>query len=88
MLSIFQEHVTLQTFRDHDSATGYAEIRSGTLKELEPWARQKNAQNQGVYATVNATDGKGREIKNITAIRAFFCDIDGLHSEAHKRQKA
>ena len=36
-----------------------------------------NAQRAGVFVTINATDGKGRETENIVRVRALFNDLDG-----------
>ena len=49
MLSIYQDNVTLQTFADHESATiEKAFIKSGNLKDLEPWAWQENEKGAGL----------------------------------------
>lgn len=89
MLSIYQDNVTLQTFADHEGATiEKAFIKSGNLQDLEPWAWQENEKGAGIYVTVNQTNGIWRKESAITKIRAFYVDIDGLTSEAHKAQKA
>ena len=89
MLSIYQDDVTLQTFADHESATiEKAFIKSGKLEDLEPWAWQENEKGAGIYVTVNQTDGTWRKENTITKVRAYYVDIDGLTSEAHKSQKA
>lgn len=87
MLSIWQHDVSLQTFADHPEAQGYAEIRHGTLKDLTPWAVGRNQAGFGVYVTVNRTDGKGRSIKNITGLRTWYTDIDGLPTDEQKHAK-
>lgn len=35
----------------------------------------------GVFVCINATDGQGREAKNITRVRAFAADLDGAPKE-------
>lgn len=88
MLSIYQGNVTLQTFADYEGARVQADIRSGPLAKLEPWARAENERGAGIYATVNETDGTWRNASTITRVRAYYCDLDGLTSEAHKAQRA
>lgn len=88
MLSIFNHDLTLQTFADSKSASVYAAIKSGTYEDLVEWAWQENEKGAGIFVTVNQTDGTWREENTITKIRAYFCDIDGLHSEQQKAQKA
>jgi hypothetical protein len=41
-----------------------------------------NRKGAGVYVTVNETDGKGRQKKNITRARALFTDLDGAPLES------
>lgn len=36
-----------------------------------------NADRAGVFVTINGTDGRGRKIENVTALRALFVDCDG-----------
>lgn len=42
-------------------------------------ARQR--EGYGVFVTINATNGQGRETKDITAVRAFAADLDGAPKE-------
>lgn len=88
MLSIWQDRVTLQTFADHEGAKGYAEIKHGTLADLEVWARERNKNGFGIYVTVNETDGTGRKVENITGVRTYYTDIDGIPTEEQKNAKA
>lgn len=87
MLSIWQNDVTLQSFADHEGAKGYPEIKHGTLQRLSAWAVERNQAGFGVYVTVNRTDGKGRKVENITGLRTWYTDIDGLNSEEEKNAK-
>ena len=45
-----------------------------------------NQQGAAVWVCVNETDGKGREAKNITRVRAVFADIDGQVNLAQLKQ--
>lgn len=49
----------------------------GSLEALEPVLRMYNQVfGYGIFATVNRTDGKGREEANITHLRSFYADFD------------
>ena len=70
---------TLQTF-DDTAAKRRAAARvhqvdpaNGALDALAGW----NAKGAGVFVTVNATDGTGRQAHNIVSVRALFVDLDG-----------
>lgn len=87
MLSIWQNQITLQSFADHEDVSGYPEIKHGTLAEYERWAKSRNRAGFGIYATVNGTDGKGRKIENISELRSWYTDIDGLPTDEQKHAK-
>lgn len=55
-----------------------AEIHTvhGTLSTHLEKLKELNQNGFGIFVTVNETDLKGRESKNITGIRAFFADFD------------
>lgn len=55
-----------------------AAIFHGTLSEVSYRLAKANDDGCGVFVTVNATDGKGRRARNITAVRALFIDTDGF----------
>ena len=42
----------------------------------------KQLQKCGIYVCVNGTDGNGREVENITELRALFVDFDGMAEPA------
>jgi hypothetical protein len=46
---------------------------NGALDKLVKW----NDKGAGVFFTVNATDGNGRQAHNIVGVRAVFVDLDG-----------
>jgi len=35
-----------------------------------------NARGAGIFLTINRTDGRGRKVENVTAVRALFLDLD------------
>ena len=78
--------LTVQTFADHSKAVGRPAIRHGSLDTLTPWCERENQNGQGIYYTVNETDGNGRTAENITRIRAYYCDVDGIPNERQKRE--
>lgn len=53
------------------------EHRHGTFDELLPWLIASNNAGCGIFIVINQTDGQGREIENITAVRSVFPDMDG-----------
>ena len=68
---------TFQTFDDKKSKRpSLVSTMHGTLAECEDALKLLNAQGAGVFFTVNETDLKGRDAKNITRIRALFIDLD------------
>lgn len=70
---------TFQTFDDtKEKRTKLARVMHGVLDEqivATLGALQK--QRAGVFVTVNATDGKGRQAHNVLRVRAVFVDLDG-----------
>jgi hypothetical protein len=72
---------TLQTFDDGPEPKRkalakivHADPANGALDTL---AGLNVEQRAGVFFTVNATDGKGREAHNVERVRAVFADLDG-----------
>jgi hypothetical protein len=59
----------------------FPKIRHGTLARHWKELFNLNAEGAGVFVTVNATDGRGRERGNVTRIRAGFVDLDGAPLE-------
>jgi hypothetical protein len=49
----------------------------GSLDERWSWLARMNAKKIGVFVTINETDGRGREKKNVKRVRAVFIDLDG-----------
>lgn len=81
MLDEGAEAFTFQTYEYDDTNKKYrtlarvinANLANGVLDMLA----KSNARGCGVFVTINATDGKGRQEHNITAVRAVFVDLDG-----------
>lgn len=55
---------------------GLADTKSMPLGVVSQWLVAKNRAGCGIFATVNATDGKGRKNENVTGLRALFIDVD------------
>jgi hypothetical protein len=74
------EKFTFQTFDDNGNrkTKKLARVLNGTLAEHADELVRLNAAGAGVFVTVNVTDLQGREIKNITSVRATFSDLDDV----------
>jgi KaiC/GvpD/RAD55 family RecA-like ATPase len=75
-----------QTFDDNKQRKDprLAEHRHGAADKSYHWLADANDKGAGVFVTVNATDGKGRQRSNVTEIRALWADKDDgvfLHDE-------
>lgn len=68
-----------QTFDDNKerSDKSLADNACLPLATARRWLTEANVHGAGVYVTVNVTDGRGREIENVTELRALFVDCDG-----------
>lgn len=80
-LKLLDEHAqrfTFQTFDDCAPRKGgkLAKIFHGTLDEHWPELIRRNEKGAGVFVTINETDFKGRNIKNITGARSLWQDDD------------
>lgn len=62
--------------------------RAGSLMQV--WAELIQWQNdgRGIFAIVNQTDGLGREIQNVNAVRAQYIDLDDVTQSALWYQQA
>lgn len=71
--------VCWQTFDDLDSRKdqSLASHRTMPLRVIDRWLVEQNGRGCGIYLVVNETDGGGREIANVMALRAAFIDVDG-----------
>jgi len=69
--------VTFQTFDDTPTKNPKrARINHGCLDDLGEDLERRNIDGDGIFIAVNQTDLKGREKKNINALRAAWADID------------
>jgi hypothetical protein len=70
---------TFQTFDDdRERKNEYlTRVIHGTLDECWLELARLNERGAGIFVTVNATDGNGRETTNIVRVRALFQDLDG-----------
>lgn len=65
----------------HDTNKGVpAMVRRGTLPECWSWLEAVNGQGYGVFAVVNALDGVGRELENVSYVRAHVVDLDNVNA--------
>jgi hypothetical protein len=71
--------VTWQTFDDKKDRKDreLAMINHACLGNMQAALGLVNSRGAGVYVCVNETDGKGRELHNVTKLRALFIDVDG-----------
>lgn len=86
------EGFTFQTFADRPDLKvtkgdgrkwdPLARVLHGSLEQHAETLRQLNDQGAGIFVTVNATDGKGRALANVTRVRALFADYDGADAVA------
>ena len=60
----------------------------GTFDEMRYTLQKYNNDGYGIFCTVNALDGKGREIINVQHIRAHMVDLDNPLTSESNYQKA
>lgn len=69
--------VVWQSFDDSKKKRKHlARVLNGTLDEHAAELAVLNSKGAGIFVTVNATDGGGRQASNVTALRAIFVDAD------------
>jgi P4 family phage/plasmid primase-like protien len=73
--------VTFQVFDDSKKGRVKAQVLHGTLDNHWETLCKLNADGAGIFLTINATDGWGRREENITAVQAFWLDLDGAPVE-------
>lgn len=75
---------TFQTF--DDAGKGRRElvrvIHGRRFADVERELTRLNDAGAGIFATINATDGRGRRKENVTSVRALFVDSDGTPAPA------
>jgi len=67
-----------QTFDDRPEKTNRAWGKYAGFNEISGKLRDANEDGSGIYVTVNETDGTGRKMENITGLRAYWADMDGV----------
>jgi hypothetical protein len=73
---------TFQTFTDSERAMAgkrwdpLARVLNGSLSENWQQLVRLNRNGAGVYVTINATDGNGRKLENIMAVRGVWREAD------------
>lgn len=73
----------------HDTdKTVAGHARRGTLPEWWSWLCQMNDAGYGIFAVVSAMDGAGRDLANVSYIRAHFVDLDNLSSHQNYERAA
>jgi hypothetical protein len=60
----------------------------GTLAECWQTLVDYNTRGYGIFCMVNASDGLGRELANVTIIRAHFVDLDNVLTAAANYDRA
>lgn len=65
---------------DRDKALRGETIRA-SLRDAWQWLCHWNSQAYGIFCIVSETDGEGRKLPNITAVRAHVVDHDGADAE-------
>ena len=76
--------VTFQAFYDPKKEFGpkpsdvFPEWWTASLDDSAEFINYKQSQKCGIYVCVNGTDGNGRDVENITELRALFVDFDGM----------
>lgn len=71
------DRFSFQIFDDKTCGSTMPKIYHGSFeKHRDIFMRQNTQQTAGIFVTVNQTDLCGRRAENITAIRAYFIDLD------------
>src|SRR5690606_30183390 len=85
LAALGKERATFQTFPDHPNAAGHPLILHGPHKVRASRLAELNRAGHGVFVMVNHGDLQGRRAENVTAVAAYFVDLDGSPSPAHGR---
>lgn len=68
----------------HDTNRGVPALpRRGTIAQVWQELCHLNDQGYGVFATIAAMDGQGRELHNVHYIRAHYIDLDNVSAAAN-----
>lgn len=77
LAALGKDRVTAQTFPDRDGGRPYPQILHGPHRVLERKLRALNEAGAGVFVMVSHGDLQGRRATNVTAVAAYFADLDG-----------
>lgn len=88
MINVLRGRITVQTFRDHEDATGYPDIKTGTLEELRPWFEAENAKGMGIFYAVNSMVPGKRGRDYVQSVEAYYVDVDGIPDQYAKDMKS
>jgi hypothetical protein len=77
LAALGKERATFQTFPDHPQAVGHPTILHGPHKVRASRLAELNRAGHGVFVMVNHGDLQGRRAENVTAVAAYFVDLDG-----------
>ncbi len=77
------DHWTFQTFDDDKRRKDVTlkRVEHNTLDNIAGALAIRNERGAGIFVTINETDLRGRETKNIKRVRACFVDLDGAPLE-------
>lgn len=77
LTALGHEIVTFQTFPDHPNAKGPPTILHGPHHIQTKRLQALNDAGHGIFFMVNKGDNRGRRTQNVTAVTAYFVDLDG-----------
>lgn len=77
MAALGKARFTSQTFADHPGANDRPTIAHGPHHVQHPRLQAANDAGMGIFHMVNVGDLQGRRAENVTAISAYFVDLDG-----------
>ena len=80
--------LTIQTFADHENATGYPTIKNGHWGEIKNWIEEENNKGMGIFYAVNVMRDTQRSAHACFAARAHYIDIDGIPNDLEKDLKS
>lgn len=68
---------TFLTLPEANGISGPPKVLHGSWEDLHRQLVRANNAGQGLFVTINETDGKGRKTENIKKVEAVFVDLDG-----------
>ena len=77
LAALGKDRFTSQTFADHPNASMRPTIAHGPHAAQHKQLERANAAGMGIFHMSNTGDLQGRRAENVTAIAAYFIDLDG-----------